>query len=163
VTAAGASVGEAVTRVVSDAALPTAAEVVAIGWTTVELDRAAEEIVAALPAAGPFVDAADDVLLGARCRVGPSGLGRPAIIVLLEPSTEGPISASLARHGEAFGAVWIRIPSDHDGAAPRTSAAGDGPLGSERRLLRGAEAGRPPWPGRLHVLVLEDGPGTIAR
>jgi hypothetical protein len=117
---------------------------VALGWATVELDRAAVELGAALgrpPEA--FVDSAPTTSLGARCRIAPDGLGPGVAVVLLEPSTEGRLAASLARHGQGPMAVWLGVTALHDGeailrrAAIAISAPDDGPFGLERLLLDG--------------------------
>ena len=57
--------------------------------------------------------APDCVHLGARCRVGRLA-DRPrdgaTLVVLLEPSTEGRLAATLARHGEGWCATWLDVP-----------------------------------------------------
>ena len=136
------------------AALPgraAAARPVAIGWATVESERAVRELGDAFGAGlGAFVDAPDDGILGARCRIaagGPAG-----VIAVLEPATEGRLAETLARLGEGPAVVWFVLE-----AAPndRASTPADGPFGPERLVARSARAGR-------HVLLLEDEPGTIA-
>ena len=80
-----------------------------LGWATVELDRAADELGMWLGEA-PDPDAPDapDPLLGARARVREAG-GLPAdAVLLLEPSTEGRLAASLARDGEGPAALYLR-------------------------------------------------------
>jgi hypothetical protein len=117
---------------------------VALGWATVELDRAAIELGALLgrpPEA--FVDTAPSSSLGARCRIAPDSLGPGVALVLLEPSTEGRLAASLARHGEGPMAVWLGVSTLSDAeailrrAAVAISAPDRGPLGLERLLLDG--------------------------
>jgi hypothetical protein len=141
---------------------------VAVGWATVELDRAAAELALELGiAADAFAPAADDVALGARCRVAPAVVAVPGgrvAVVLLEPSTEGWLAARLARHGEGPAAVWL-VPGD--GASSATAiadltAAGievgptrDGPLGPAKLILDA-----PIW-GPYRFLVV-DRAGTIA-
>ena len=94
---------------------------VAVGWATVELERAVGELTHLLAPGATFEAAPSSVILGARCLVGPAaedGLR----IVLLEPETEGRLAATLARAGEGWAATWAR-----DGAVatgPRTGAAG---------------------------------------
>jgi len=123
---------------------------VAIGWTTVEAERAERELSDALGAGlGTFGDAPDDGILGARCRIaagGPAGF-----IAVLEPATEGRLAETLARLGEGPAVVWFVLE-----AAPtdRIATAADGPFGPERLVARSARDGR-------HVLLLEDEPGTI--
>ena len=146
-----ASVSEA--RDHLDSALPGrggAARPVAIGWATVELERAERELADAFGTGiGAFGAAPDDRILGARCRVaagGPAG-----VIAVLEPATEGRLAETLARLGEGPAVVWFVLD-----AAPtdRTSTPADGPFGLERLVARSARDGR-------HVLLLEDEPGTI--
>ena len=116
---------------------------VALGWATVDLDRARRQLAPRLVQGSDFAAAPDSVLLGARCLVGE--LRQPADarwLVLLEPATEGRLAATLARHGEGFAATWE---SDADAAdagvaAPsgqrrRVSAARPGPFGPERLRL----------------------------
>ena len=110
------------------------------GWATVELERAARELAAAT---APASDGSDE-LLGASARLVRTGsLG---VVVLLEPSTEGPLAAALARHGEGWLAAYV--PVDEEVAVPSLraagqglSAAGPGPLGRQRRLLAGPRDG----------------------
>jgi len=118
---------------------------VAVGWATVELDRAAGELQPLLAPGATFETAPDCPLLGARCRVGRAG-GRDArapLIVLLEPITEGRLAATLARHGESWCATWESDAKD----SARASAERSGPLGPERLILGG-----PPG-GPHHLLV----------
>ncbi len=133
----------------------------AVGWTTVEAERAAAEVTAAAAsgAVGAFVDAARDDLLGATCRV--TGLALAAVpgvrsLVLLEPSGEGPLAASLARLGEGPAVVWLAGGAT-TAALPGgiLSASAAGPFGTERLVLAGGRDG--------HLLLVVDGaPGTIA-
>jgi hypothetical protein len=138
---------------------------VAVGWATVELDRAASELTAELGLpAGAFSPAAADAALGARCRVAPGAIAGPGgdlALVLLEPSTEGRLAATLARSGEGPAAAWFTTDDEtrasaalRDGgivvAAPR-----DGPLGPARLILAGPVHGP-------HRFLVAHGPGTIA-
>ena len=112
------------------------AEIQAIGWATVELDRAERELSKALGPAqeiGPWAPATRDPLLGAAARVGPM-LGDGPTLILLEPDTEGRLAATLARHGEGVAAVYVRsrtgvdlvvvpsLTSDRGGRPPRALA-----------------------------------------
>jgi hypothetical protein len=153
--------------------------IVGVGWATVELDRAEEQLRTA--GCSGWEPATRDDHLGATARMchGPGPR-----VVLLEPDTEGRLAASLARFGEGVAAVYvgrIELPvaaaaaspaelakaqgpaalgNSADPAAlakaPDTAALGkmaNGPLGPARLVL-----GRPAW--GPHVLVLE--PGVIA-
>ena len=120
----------------------------AIGLATVELERA----VATLNAQQPdlrFTPAADDELLGGRCLVAAvaadEGIG--SRVVLLEPSTEGLLAASLARHGEGPAAVYGLL--DADGPGERLlSTRAQGPLGWGRLVLGRSRFGP-------HVVILD--------
>ena len=83
----------------------------AVGWATVDLDRAAAE---ASPGRST-VPLPDDDLLGARCLAAEAPAHEPTAdtpaLVLLEPSTEGRLAASLARHGEGPIAVYLLVPA----------------------------------------------------
>ncbi|HTS14532.1 MAG TPA: hypothetical protein VMH24_02625, partial [Candidatus Sulfotelmatobacter sp.] len=94
-----------------------AARVIAIGLATVDLDRAAAD----LPDVA-FHRAPDDDLLGARGFAAELP-GRPGgvTLLLLEPSTEGRLTAFLARHGEGLAAVYM--PAD---PAPVAGPGGGG-------------------------------------
>jgi hypothetical protein len=123
---------------------------VAVGWATVESERAEIELTAALGGTlGPFRDAPDDHLLGARCR---TAVGGPALfIAALEAATEGRLAASLARLDEGPAAVWFAIaPMPLDGTTPPAV----GPFGPERLVILGPRDGR-------HLLLLDRPPGTI--
>jgi hypothetical protein len=123
----------------------------AVGWATVDLDRAALELAPRLVAGTGFRDAPDSDLLGARCRIarlaepGPDGAD---LVILLEPSTEGRLAVTLARHDEGWCATWWRATVDPSGdPAPPTSVRHPGPLGPERLVLGGPPSG----PHRLLV------------
>jgi hypothetical protein len=99
---------------------------VGIGWGTVELERAAEELSnafasARLPAPD-WAPAAREAHLGATAWVGstgwfgaegpPRGLADPELpaVVLLEPDTEGRLAATLARFDEGVAAIYVEAP-----------------------------------------------------
>ncbi|MGZ9276644.1 MAG: hypothetical protein ACXW4L_05910 [Candidatus Limnocylindrales bacterium] len=109
----------------------------AIGWATVELDRAAAELASLVGDAG-FIDAVPSEILGARCRVGRAvGVGGEGLdIVLVEPDTEGRLAAFLARFGEGWVARW------EVGSSSSARPLRPGPLGTER-LADGADARGP--------------------
>jgi hypothetical protein len=122
---------------------------VAVGWATVESERAELELTGALGGTlGPFGDAPGDHLLGARCR---TAAGGPALfIAVLEAATEGRLAASLARLDEGPVAVWFALaPMPPDGTPPAA-----GPFGPERLVTGGPRDGR-------HLLLLDGPPGTI--
>jgi hypothetical protein len=125
------------------------------GWATVELDRAEQDLAAAFVASGPPTsrDLPDDALLGARCRLVTFRVGEREVL-LLEPSTEGRIAASLARFGEGPIAIYVLAPKEQFGDMVRDarraglvlSAEAAGPFGRQRLV-----AGGPPWGAHLAV------------
>jgi hypothetical protein len=140
------------------------ADVLAIGWATVDRERFAGDA-----RSGPLQALPDDPHLGAF--VVRQGTGRPYALVL-EPETEGRLAASLVRFGEGPAAVYLRcgpggLAAFVDDARRRGSAVSvirSGPLGPSVLLLGG-----PAW--GPHVLVVEapadvlaevPPPGTIA-
>jgi hypothetical protein len=129
-----------------------AVDVVAIGYATVDLDRAAEEARSTIARAGP-AEAADDPLRGARCRLLTGTTG--PLIVLLEPYTEGPLSGALARFGEGPIVEYVitaAAPGARAAAAGiRLSSAADGPFGRSRLVVGG-----PRW--GPYLIVLDDDP-----
>ncbi len=123
-------------------------DAVAVGWATVELDRAARELAHLLPAGAAFSDAPRSDALGARCMLGPAaGASRPAVI-LLEPDTEGPLAGTLARFGEGWAAVWAMSRTTAEPATAEVTTtrartvARPGPIGPERLLPGEGAAGR---------------------
>ncbi len=123
----------------------------AIGWATVESERAEAELVHAFGARlGAFEDAPDDPYLGARCR---SAAGGPAsFLTVLEPTTEGRLAGSLARLDEGPLVTWFTLEmSPVDGVSEAT----DGPFGPERLVVLGPRDGR-------YLFLLAGRPGTIA-
>lgn len=117
---------------------------IALGWATVELERATVEFAAELGIpAGRFVGAAETFTLGARCRVAREALAVGLSLVLLEPATEGRLAATLARLGEGPAVVWLAV-ADLAAATAGLRVAGiatsverAGPFGAERLLLDG--------------------------
>lgn len=128
----------------AESVAPQGARVLAIGWSTVELERAEGEF------GGTFGDAAPDELLGASCRVARDVIACP--LVLLEPSTEGRLARSLAQLDEGPMAAWYQTIAGSTVAPP--GATSDGPFGPET-LLDGA-----PLAGPFRFLVVAP-PGTI--
>ncbi len=136
-------------------ALPApASRLHALGWATVELDRAERELTADLglaPAA--FISAPESGVLGARCRVALDTFPGRVALVILEPATEGRLSAALARHGEAPLAAWFVLLGEMGGVRPPSTAHGpfgperiapEGSINGLRRLLVDLEAGTIP-------------------
>ena len=110
------------------------------GWGTVELERA----VAGVAAGGSATPAPDDELLGARCvLVRVDGLAEA--LVLLEPSTEGLLAATLARHGEGLAVTYLLAEGDAvdrlRGAGVALSREAESPLGRARLVLGGERWG----------------------
>ncbi len=108
------------------------------GWATVDLDRASHALAGRPAATSTGIDA----ILGARAHI---IAGSDAPGVLLEPATEGPLAAGLARHGEGPLAIYLRADA---GAADRlrrggfrVSAPGSGPFGRQRLVLVGRRDG----------------------
>jgi hypothetical protein len=139
-------------------ALAADARTVAVGWATVELDRAALELAAELGIASDrFGEAVGSPLLGARCRLAVGLLPDDVAVVLLEPDTEGRLAGRLARFGEGPAAVWLGV-ADIASAADALRLAGvatsidrPGPFGLER-LVHGWPASMPSGdPDRLLV------------
>lgn len=133
----------------------------AIGWATVELERAARELAPLLVPGTSFRRTQASIHLGAYAWLGavvperlpPEVPARAGWVVLLEPSTEGRLAVTLARNGEAWCAVWTAAAdADRDAPDPRPpgtarSLVRPGPIGDERLLLGG-----PVWgPHRLLV------------
>lgn len=139
--------------------------VVAVGWATVELDRAAAALQPADPteADGPFGEPASadplDELLGAEARLVSRPLDRPGL-VLLEPSTEGRLAASLARRGEGPAALYLapvgvtlRAGLEQLAAAGIRTRLGRGPFGDAALVL-----GRTPGSPQLVLVAVPSEP-----
>ncbi len=131
-----------------------AAGALAVGWATVELDRAARELSDLLGSGGAFVDSPSSEALGARCRIGTAAAEGGVRIVLLEPETEGRLSATLARHGEGWVATWVSAPTALPSSVAQVSGARPGPFGEERLVLGGPVTG----PHRLVVEAVPSRP-----
>lgn len=139
----------------------TGARPIALGWATVELDRAAASLTGELSLpSDAFQIAAETLALGARCRLARGVLTGGASLVLLEPATEGRLAASLARLGEGPAAIWLGVPGLAATAAAlravgvAASAERSGPLGPERLILGGPVHGP-------HRLLIRLPAGTI--
>lgn len=132
----------------------------ALGWATVELDRAALELGHALgipPEA--FVVSTETLALGARCRLATGVLPDELSLVLLEPVTEGRLASTLARRDEGPAAVWLVVDDLPIAIAAlqerggNASHARSGPFGDECLVLDRPRHGP-------HLLLVER-PGTI--
>ena len=155
-------------RAVARAPWLAGARLAGIGWATVELERAARE----LDPGGAWAPTPRDALLGASCwrhvdgNVDLAGAmagaahgntgemaGEPPALLLLEPDTEGPLAASLARFGEGVAAIYLGLgnpPADLDASdSIGLRAIADGPLGRGSVLPTGSAWGP-------HVVVLDD-------
>jgi hypothetical protein len=143
-----------------DRGVPGSLRLVAVGWATVDLDRAEDDLDPWLgPAPGTGRDGADDPSLGARVRLREAGSLPGDWVVLLEPSTEGRAAASLARDGEGPCALYLQPAGDLDawlaraaerGVTARGGVVDRGPLGRQAALA-GVPAAGP------HLLVVERG------
>jgi hypothetical protein len=132
-------------------------EVLATIHATVDLERALAELGVAPERAAESVP---DELLGARTLV---VRDESAVIAVAEPSTEGRLAASLARHGEGVVGAYVRSPLPLAELRSRAAAAGivlsrrtAGPFGDEAvvvgtglggRSVILVEPGRVPSPG----------------
>jgi hypothetical protein len=163
---------------------PARVVLVGVGWATVEICRAEAELdpwlePRAVPGDAPDgelagtwageVDA-DEPHLGARARRRGAGRLPAGSIVLLEPTTEGRLAASLARDGEGPCVLYLEpregLAAWRRAARARgiaTAAVRPGPLGASSLLFGGAVAGP-------HLVVVDRpahsssaaSPGTIA-
>jgi hypothetical protein len=135
---------------------------IAVGWATVDLDRAATDLAAAFDlGVERFRPAARSVALGCACRIAGGVLPGGGSLVLLEPDTEGRLAASLARLGEGPTVSWLLAEEPMTSAEVlraagfAVSAERDGPFGPERLIVVAPLHG-PHW------LLVGPSPGTIA-
>jgi hypothetical protein len=126
--------------------------VAAVGWATVELDRAAAVLGEELGTT--FTPAARDGLLSATVR---RSIGNDPQILLLEPDTEGRLAGALAKHGEGPIALYLRVRDLEALPGTLSIRAGNGPLGPARLVLGGA-----PW-GPFMILVADQSPASADR
>lgn len=134
---------------------------IAIGWATVDLDRAIGDLARAFGLGEDrFRRAARSAALGCVCRVARGVLLDGRSLALLEPDTEGRLAASLARLGEGPAVTWLLAPDPITSIeALRTarfalSTERIGPFGPERIIVDG------PLHGPQRLLVSPT-PGTI--
>lgn len=126
----------------------------AVGWATVDSDRAVAEL-AALFGIGEetFVAAPGSAALGAQCRIAAAAglVAGDVMLAVIEPATEGRLAAALARWDEGPVAAWYATARASD-----TSTDGrPGPFGQER-IVAGD-----PLTGPHRLLVISSA-GTIA-
>ena len=138
--------------------IPDGSPVAAVGWATVDIDRATADLAVEAAVDGSLVrPAPDDEALGAIARRidlidGP--------LLILEPRTEGRLAAALARRGEGPVAVYLAAPGPRastDCTSPMAArlAATRDPLGGQSRLVRPAD----PWgPFVLYHQAMTAGP-----
>jgi len=115
-------------------------------WATVDLERTLAELgLEGLAAA--VADARRDALLGARVLIVPVGSDQPRRAIA-EPTTEGRLAATLARHGEGPAGRYLAVGDDLDRARARATAAGIpvsrievGPFGPSMLVLIGPVSG----------------------
>ena len=148
------------TEAVTAARVPDGAgRLVAVGWATVETERAIGQLADALGiAATSFRAAPPSAALGASCLVLDMPLPGDVALAVLEPATEGRIAAGLARWDEGPLVAWYAVAEPGSGGGtPASVAVASGPLGpfGPERLV-----GRDPLTGP-HRLLVVDGPGTI--
>ena len=113
---------------------PDLARPLAVIWATVELERALADLASGTDAVADQASgegsvsanagsaAAEDPLLGARVVVVPSAGDEPAI-ALAEPSTEGRLAGTLARHGEGPAGRYVLARADLEAIRLRAAAA----------------------------------------
>ncbi len=94
-------------------AAPGLPALVGVAWATVELDRAADELDPWLLPADGRTDT-QEPHLGARVRVRATEALPGSAILLVEPSKEGRLAASLARDGEGPCALYLCPPEGLD-------------------------------------------------
>jgi len=124
-------------------------EIVALGWATVDADRA--NAGRPIDSVDAFSSLPDDAQLGARVR---GSLARRPATLLLEPATEGRLAATLARVGEGPAALYLvaagGLAGIAAGAIRGRAEVRQGPLGPAL-LLPG-----PAW--GPHLLVVSQRP-----
>ena len=130
---------------------------VAVGWATVDLDRATHEFLAPGDTA-VMATVVTDELLGARGRR--STPASTTAVVLLEPTTEGLLAATLARRDEGPAVLYLApIDGELGPSLERLATAGiptrrgDGPFGEAALVL-----GRPAAGPQLILVGVPSGP-----
>ena len=153
---AGEALRTTLAALAADAPPVAASRLHALGWATVELDRAERELTVDLGLApDAFIEAPDSAVMGARCRVALETLPGGVALVILEPATEGRLSAGLARYGEAPLAAWFVLDGSSGAVMPPPTVTSAG------EPARAARAG-PTVPGTPSAAVGPFGPERIA-
>jgi len=113
-------------------------------FATVDIDRAVRDL------AGQTGEPVEDSLLGAQVRLvtGQRGPDDGVTVAVAEPTTEGRLAATLARHGEGFAGNYAAATGPLDEIARRAAEVGvavsrpaDGPFGRSILVLAGPVAG----------------------
>jgi hypothetical protein len=109
-------------------------EPLAVGWATVEIERATVALARSIGFdRTAFAPAADSTILGARCLVAAGVLPGGLALAVLEPVTEGRLAGALARLGEGPVAVWsCPVPGGIERAVG--APVQPGPFGPERAI-----------------------------
>ena len=122
--------------------------VLGLGWATVDTERSATEFVKALDLPGTATSVDRDWLVGAYAHQLVDERFPGGRLVILEPSTEGRLAATLARDGEGPAVLYLGAFDGLDAwlAHARTlgvvvSRPDGGPLGRSVLILGGAPAG----------------------
>jgi hypothetical protein len=122
--------------------------VLGLGWATVDTERSATEFVKALDLPGTATSVDRDRLVGAYAHQLVDERFPGGRLLILEPSTEGRLAATLARDGEGPAVLYLGAFDGLDAwvAHARTlgvvvSRAEDGPLGRSVLILGGAPSG----------------------
>jgi len=151
---AGARIAAALAAAADPSRVPAGAVAPhAVGWATVDMDRALLDLAGDLGIAPEaFADGVACRALGARCRVVEDSLPGGLSLAILEPATEGRLAATLARLGEGPAVVWYTTDEASDaGPIPWRP----GPFGLERHVPGDPVHGP-------HRLLIRPGAGTIA-
>ena len=138
--------------------LGLSADVVAIGWATVDAERVAVGAELASRPRDPHVGATASILVGSP---GLDAATEAPTVVLLEPDTEGRLAATLARSGEGPAVLYLEVGAGGLERARKairrrggsSSVVLDGPFGRSTLLLGGPLRGP-------HLVLVEA--GTIA-
>jgi len=111
-------------------------------WATVDTERTLADLDARVGS-----PVANDELLGARVAVIAATPSRP-VLAIAEPSTEGRLALTLARHGEGLAGRYVAVADDLTAARRRAagsgiavSRVGDGPFGRSMLVLLGPASG----------------------